>query len=36
MLYEALGLARNLTPTRLNGLRSVRAKIRDFADSLSA
>ncbi len=33
MLYEALGLARNLTPTRLNGLRSVRAKIREFADS---
>lgn len=30
-LIEDLGLARNLTPTRLNGLRSVRAKIRDFA-----
>lgn len=31
VLFEALGLARNLSPTRLNGLRSVRAKIRDFA-----
>lgn len=30
-LFEQLGVARNLTPTRLNGLRSVRAKIRDFA-----
>jgi cysteine desulfuration protein SufE len=30
-LLEALGLARNLSPTRLNGLRSVRAKIREFA-----
>ena len=30
-LLEAIGLARNLSPTRLNGLRSVRAKIRDFA-----
>jgi cysteine desulfuration protein SufE len=30
-LFEKLGVARNLTPTRLNGLRSVRAKIRDFA-----
>ncbi len=30
-LLEKLGLARNLSPTRLNGLRSVRAKIRDFA-----
>lgn len=30
-LFEKLGLARNLSPTRLNGLRSVRAKIRDFA-----
>jgi len=28
---ERLGLARNLSPTRLNGLRSVRATIRDFA-----
>jgi len=36
MLYEALGLARNLSPTRLNGLRSVRAKIREYADSWSA
>ena len=30
-LVEKLGLARNLSPTRLNGLRSVRAAIRDFA-----
>jgi cysteine desulfuration protein SufE len=30
-LIEELGLARNLSPTRLNGLRSVRARIRDFA-----
>lgn len=30
-LLEKLGLARNLSPTRLNGLRSVRAIIRDFA-----
>jgi len=30
-LLEQLGLAQNLSPTRLNGLRSVRAKIRDFA-----
>ena len=32
VLFEELGLARNLSPTRLNGLRSVRAKIRDFAE----
>lgn len=30
-LIEQLGLDRNLSPTRLNGLRSVRARIRDFA-----
>ncbi len=30
-LLEELGLARNLSPTRLNGLRSVRAKIGEFA-----
>jgi cysteine desulfuration protein SufE len=30
-LLEKLGLAKNLSPTRLNGLRSVRAKIRAFA-----
>lgn len=30
-LIERLGLNRNLSPTRLNGLRSVRARIRDFA-----
>ena len=28
---EALGLSRNLTPTRLNGLAAVRARIREFA-----
>ena len=32
-LLERLGLAQNLSPTRLNGLRSVRAKIRDFASA---
>jgi cysteine desulfuration protein SufE len=31
VLLEQLGLDRNLSPTRLNGLRSVRARIRDFA-----
>lgn len=30
-LIEQLGLARNLSPTRLNGLRSVRAAIKAFA-----
>jgi len=35
-LLEDLGLARNLSPTRLNGLRSVRAKICDFAISEAA
>ncbi|MDP1580511.1 MAG: SufE family protein [Candidatus Didemnitutus sp.] len=30
-LIEGLGLPRQLSPTRLNGLRSVRACIRDFA-----
>jgi cysteine desulfuration protein SufE len=34
-LFEKLGVTRNLTPTRLNGLRSVRAKIRDFARARS-
>lgn len=33
---EALGLTKNLSPTRLNGLRSVRAKIRDFAVAQSS
>ncbi|MBI2498334.1 MAG: SufE family protein [Opitutae bacterium] len=32
-LLEELGLARNLSPTGLNGLRSVRARIREFAVS---
>jgi cysteine desulfuration protein SufE len=31
VLLEELELAQNLSPTRLNGLRSVRAKIREFA-----
>jgi cysteine desulfuration protein SufE len=31
VLLEQLGLLRTLSPTRLNGLRSVRAAIRDFA-----
>ena len=35
-LLEELGLARNLSPTRLNGLRSVRAKIREFAAAAAA
>lgn len=30
-LLEQTGLVRSLSPTRLNGLRSVRARIRDFA-----
>jgi cysteine desulfuration protein SufE len=30
-VFDRAGLARNLSPTRLNGLRSVRARIRDFA-----
>jgi len=30
-LIEKLGLARNLSPTRLNGLRSVRAALKAFA-----
>jgi len=36
VFLEALGLARNLSPTRQNGLRSVRAKIREFASALAA
>lgn len=30
-MLEELGLLRTLSPTRLNGLRSVRARIREFA-----
>ena len=30
-LFENLGIARNLTPTRLNGLAAVRAYLREFA-----
>jgi cysteine desulfuration protein SufE len=33
-LFEQLALVRTLSPTRLNGLRSVRAKIRDYAASI--
>lgn len=32
-LLDRTGLTRSLSPTRLNGLRSVRARIRDFARS---
>jgi cysteine desulfuration protein SufE len=35
-LLDELGLSRNLSPTRLNGLRSVRARIRDFASAQPA
>jgi len=30
-LFEALGIARNLTPTRLNGLAAVTAYVQNFA-----
>lgn len=30
-IFEALGIAKNLTPTRLNGLASVRVTICEFA-----
>ncbi len=33
-LLEELGLAKNLSPTRLNGLRSVVARIRTYAKSV--
>lgn len=32
-MWEALGLSKNLSPTRLNGLAAVRAAIRQFAVS---
>ena len=35
-LLEQLGLAKTISPTRLNGLRSVRARIRDFAANVPA
>ena len=35
-LIDELGLASQLSPTRLNGLRSVRAKIREFAIAQTA
>lgn len=30
-IFDALGISKNLTPTRLNGLESVRRSIREFA-----
>ena len=30
-IFEALGIAANLTPTRLNGLANIRARIVEFA-----
>ena len=35
-LFESLGLARQLSPTRLNGLANVRRTIREFAVAHSA
>lgn len=35
VLLESLGLARQLSPTRLNGLANVRRTIREFAAALS-
>ena len=35
-LFEALGLARQLSPTRLNGLANVRRVIREFAEASRA
>ena len=32
-IFDALGISTNLTPTRLNGLASVRRAIRDFAQT---
>jgi cysteine desulfuration protein SufE len=32
-IFDALGISKNLTPTRLNGLASVRAAILKFAQS---
>lgn len=32
-LFEELGFTRQLSPTRLNGLAAVRAKIREFAQT---
>lgn len=33
VLWESLGLTRTLSPTRLNGLAAVRAKLREWAES---
>lgn len=30
-IFEKLGIAKNLTPTRLNGLAAVTAYLRDYA-----
>jgi cysteine desulfuration protein SufE len=35
-LFEELGLSRQLSPTRLNGLANVRRVIREFAENLAA
>jgi cysteine desulfuration protein SufE len=35
-LFEELGLTRQLSPTRLNGLANVRRVIREFAQSVAA
>ncbi len=34
-IFESLGIARNLTPTRLNGLAGVRAHLRRFAEQVA-
>lgn len=34
-LFEGLGISQNLTPTRLNGLASVRRAIREFAEKVT-
>ena len=34
-VFEGLGIAKNLTPTRLNGLASVRRAIRAFAEKMA-
>jgi len=35
-IFDALGISSNLTPTRLNGLASVRKAIRDFAQTIDS
>ena len=34
-IFDTLGISKNLTPTRLNGLASVRRVIREFAQSVN-